>query len=205
MLIPLDQIVKRYRIKPKGAVHCGANIGEEREAYHKQGIEKVVWIEANPDLIGQLSANVVKYKHEIFNWCVSDTEGEEVNLHISNNAGQSSSILELGTHKIAHPSVHYIKDIAMKTQRLDSLPIKWDDYDFINMDLQCAELKALKGLGDRLSGFKWAYLEVNQQPLYEGCALVQEVDIYMLGFGFKRVETKWEGRTGWGDAYYAKK
>ena len=32
-------------------------------------------------------------------------------LHESNNAGQSSSVLELGTHKIVHPDVFFISDI----------------------------------------------------------------------------------------------
>ena len=50
MLIPFEKIVRKYG-KPKGILHVGANIGEECEAYTKVGIEKVIWIEANPSLI----------------------------------------------------------------------------------------------------------------------------------------------------------
>jgi hypothetical protein len=78
-----------------------------------------------------------------------------------------------------------------------------DGLDFLNIDLQGAELKALKGMGEVLRQFKWAYLEVNKAELYKGCALVEDIDMYLLGYGFKRVETKWTG-ADWGDALYVK-
>jgi hypothetical protein len=134
-------------------------------------------------------------------------ENKEAVLHESNNGSQSSSILELGTHKVAHPEVHYVADIPCKMHRMDDLFRDFEainDCDFLNMDIQGAELKALRGMGELLHQFKWAYLEVNQAELYKGCALVDEIDTYLLGFGFKRVETKWCGNTGWGDALYIK-
>jgi hypothetical protein len=53
-----------------------------------------------------------------------------------------------------------------------------------------------------LSNFKWIYSEVNAQELYKGCVLVNDLDLFLNGFGFKRVETQWCGNTGWGDALY---
>jgi FkbM family methyltransferase len=207
MLIDFRKLFPKYGIKPKGVLHVGANVGEEAPVYDELNCGHVSWIEANPDLIPQLSENVNQYGHCIFNFCVSDVDDEEITFHISNNAGQSSSMLDLGTHKTAHPEVHYVKDIKMKTKRIDSffsdLPIMKMP-DFLNIDLQGAELKALKGMGDLLKNFKWAYLEVNKAELYKGCALVEEIDNYLLGFGFKRVETMWCGNTGWGDALYVK-
>lgn len=205
MLIDFRQLFPKYGIKPKGVLHIGANVGEEAPVYEELGIKNVTWIEANPELIPKLQANTVKYGHCIFNYCISDTTGEDVTFHISNNAGQSSSILELGTHKTAHPEVHYTHDLTLKTARVDSLPIGWAGLDFLNIDLQGAELKALRGMGDRLRQFNWAYLEVNQQELYKGCPMVQDLDLFMMGFGFRRAETRWCGHTGWGDALYIRK
>jgi FkbM family methyltransferase len=205
MLIDFRELFPKYGIKPRGVLHVGANVGEEAPVYDELGIKEVAWVEANPDLIPKLKENVFKLGHTIYEACVSDTTGEEVTFNISNNGGQSSSILELGTHKIAHPEVHYTKTLNLETIRLDlMLAGSYIDYNFLNIDLQGAELKALRGLGDRLHQFKWAYLEVNQAELYKGCALVEEIDTYLLGFGFKRVETKWCGNTGWGDALYIK-
>lgn len=203
MLIDFRQLFPKYNIKPKGVLHVGANIGEEAPIYYELGIKDVVWIEANPELIPQLRINAQKYNHKVIQACIGDVQDLEVSFHISNNASQSSSYLELGTHKIAHPEVHFVRDITMKMTRLDQLSC-WGGYDFLNVDLQGAELKALKGLGDGIEGFKWVYLEVNKAELYKGCALVEDIDYYLGSYGFNRVETKWCGNTNWGDACYIK-
>lgn len=204
MLIDFRQLFPKYGINPKGVLHVGANVGEEAPIYDELGIKNVLWIEANEQLLPQLKINVSRYGHKVMHMLAGDVEGLEVELHISNNAGQSSSILELGSHKIAHPEVHYVGKRVMAMKRLDQYGCYGDD-DFLNIDVQGAELKVLKGLGEYLHQFRWAYLEVNKEELYKGCALVGEIDDYLLKFGFKRVETKWCGNTGWGDALYIKK
>lgn len=206
MLIPLKTLQKRFKVNPTGVLHIGANVGEEAQAYDEIGVKDVVWIEANEQLIPQLKINTQhKYGHKVIHACIGDIQDLEVKFHISNNAGQSSSYLEFGTHKIAHPEVHYVRDVVMKMKRIDGFTTCWGGYDFLNIDLQGAELKALKGMGDLLRQFKWAYLEVNKAELYKGCALVEDIDMYMLAYGFKRVMTEWAGNTGWGDALYIMK
>lgn len=209
MLIPLDTLRKRFNVRPRGALHIGANIGEEAEAYYRNNITKVIWIEGNPDLREQLEKNISKYQgQKCYIQCVGD-ENKDTVLHISNNASQSSSVLDLGTHKTAHPEVHFIKDIPVRMSRIDDMfaPDEWGalkDVDFLNIDLQGAELMALRGMGDLLKQFKWAYLEVNKEHLYENCPLVEDIDLYMLSYGFRRVVTEWAGNTGWGDALYSR-
>lgn len=196
----------KYGIKPTGVLHVGANVGEEAPVYDELGIKNVIWIEANEQLIPQLNINVQKYGQQVIHACIGDVQDLEVTFHISNNAGQSSSYLELGTHKVVHPEVHYINDVKMKMQRIDQMEKSdgFSEFDFLNIDLQGAELKALRGMGNVLDQFKWAYLEINKEELYKGCALVGQIDEYMSSFKFKRVETKWCGNTGWGDALYIK-
>jgi FkbM family methyltransferase len=209
MLIDFRQLFPKYGIKPKGVLHVGANVGEEATVYNELGIKEVVWIEANPYICEKLTENVKQYGHRVYNFAATDST-ETVILHESNNGSQSSSILELGTHKIAHPEVNYVRDIPVLGATIDdffnsTISVNIDGCDFLNMDIQGAELKALRGMGDLLHQFKWAYLEVNKEELYKGCALVEDIDMYLLGYGFKRVETKWCGNTGWGDALYIKK
>lgn len=213
MLIDFRQLFPKYNIKPKGVLHVGANVCEEAPVYNELGIKNVLWIEANKKLFDnkKIPWAIHPYSGQVaINACISDVDGELVKFHISNNGSQSSSILELGTHKIVHPDVYFVEDVEMKTERLDSILNDYskefnNDLDFLNIDLQGAELKALKGMGDLLNQFKWAYLEVNKAELYKGCALVEEIDMYLLGYGFKRVETMWAGNTNWGDALYIKK
>lgn len=209
MLIHFKDIVRKHG-KPNGILHLGGNSGEEAKAYHEQGVDNVIWFEGNPELFETLNTNVSKYPGQIaFNNCVGDYDGDAI-LHIANNGGQSSSVLELGTHKIAHPGVHYVKDIPVKMNRIETL-FPWathgrlKDIDFLNADLQGFELQAIKGMGDLLKQFKYAYLEINKQELYKGCALWPEVEAYMKGFGFVTKEIKMSGNSGWGDCFMVKR
>lgn len=200
MLIPFDYLVNKYSLKLNGVLHIGANVGEEAEMYHKIGLKKQIWIEGNPDLMPRLQSNVSKYPGAAaYNFCIGDEE-KDVVFHVSNNGSQSSSVLELGTHKIQHPEVHYTHDKTVRMHRVDQLGLDLTGCDFLNIDLQGAELMALKGMGDLLSQFNFAYLEVNRDYLYKDCALIGEVDLYMEANGFQRRETKWCG--AWGDGAY---
>lgn len=206
MLIPFDELFQRHKIKAKGALHLGANTGQEAEAYCKQGISQVIWVEALPHLIAPLRQHVSRYMGSIvLEACVSDRDGEKVTFYEANNGGQSSSLLQLGTHAQEHPSVEYIGQVSLTTTRVDTLLRKHDlkiGYDwFLNVDLQGAELLALKGMGDLLSQFKHAYIEVNERELYKGCPLVADVDSHMGQYGFIGKETKMTAH-GWGDKFY---
>lgn len=204
MLIPFDQLFKKYSIRPAGVLHIGANVGEEAKMYDKLGIKKQIWIEGNPEIFLKLKHNVSYNPQAIaLNYVIGD-ENKDVVFHVSNNGSQSSSVLELGTHKQAHPTVHYISHVPAKMYRIDSLALDLKGVDFLNIDLQGAELMALNGMGGLLNQFKWAYLEVNKAHVYEHCVLVNDLDLFMSDFGFKRVETKWCGDTNWGDALYIK-
>ncbi len=194
-------------------MHLGANIGEEAKAYDAAGIKNVIWIEANPELLDQLHANVDGYGHRVFNFCVGD-ENKEVTFHLSNNAGQSSSVLNLGTHRRHHPTVKYERDVTVQMMRIEDFfriikdgtdRASLEGIDFLNADLQGFEGQALRGMGDLIKQFKWIYLEVNKEYTYENNALLHEIEDYLRPFGFETRELKWSGKTGWGDAFFIKK
>lgn len=208
MLIDFRTLFPKYNIKPTGVMHIGGNVGEEFSIYMELGIENQIWLEPNPDIYKKLVQNISSNpKAKPYCLCAGD-DNKKVVLHESNNAGQSSSILELGTHKEAHPDVHYVRDIECDMIRIDTVwdkeILKDNGINFLNIDVQGAELLVLNGMGDLLHQFKWAYLEVNKAHLYEGCALVGEIDEYLAQYGFKRIETLWAGNTNWGDALYVK-
>ena len=208
MIIDFRDLFPRYNISPRGVLHVGANVGEEFPVYMELGVKKQIWVEAHRPTFEKLKANVSANPEAIcWNALVGDKNGKEI-FNVSNNGSQSSSILELGTHLQAHPEVYYIEHIEMNMVKLEDLfqsPfVDPSNYDFLNMDLQGAELKALRGLGKLINNFRWAYLEVNRKELYKGCGLIEDIDFYLGAYGFQRVETKWVGSTGWGDALYVK-
>lgn len=208
MLIPYDQIIKKYNILPTGILHIGGSHAEELEAYTNNGIERMIWIEAIPEVFAKMQARLEPYHMAVpINACIADIEGKTVDFHITNNEGQSSSMLGLKLHREYHPSVHVVKTIQCITQTVDSIIEKrgfdLTYYNFLNIDLQGAELMALKGMKNNLHKIKYAYIEVNEKELYTGCPLIADIDKYLESFGLFRVETKMTD-CGWGDALYLK-
>ena len=191
----------------KGAIHVGANIGEERYWYAEQTFKKVLWFEPNKDLFPKLVEHLKEFPKQIaFNIGIHDYLKEGI-LHISNNAGQSSSLLDLGLHSKYHPEVIYIKDQGVTLTRLDYFledsGEKIKNYNFLNIDVQGTELNVLKSLGDQLGKLEYIYLEVNDLEVYKKCALLDEIDEYLSNFDFMRIKTKMT-KAHWGDAFYIK-
>ena len=183
MLIKLLQLVEKYKINFKGILHVGAHECEELGDYLKY-----------------LPMNNIQIEHAV----VSDII-ESVTFNRANN-GQSSSILEFGLHKNFYPGIRYISSESVTTQVLKDILPKYNiDYNFLNLDIQGAELKALKGMEEYLNKVDYIYTEVNSDYVYENCALVTEIDDFLLKFNLHRVETSWAENYRWGDAFYIRK
>lgn len=205
MLIPLDQLIDEHRLAITGVVHAGAHLGEEADAYATAGISDVWWIEANEDLIAPLLAHVKPYRHRVIHALLADQDDRPLSLLVTNN-GQSSSILPLGTHATVHPEVRVVDTHEYRSKTLDTLV---DEHgisgcNFLNMDLQGAELYALQGAERLLESMSALYLEVNVDELYVGCARLPQLDYWLGERGFARVATAMAGDTGWGDALWVR-
>jgi FkbM family methyltransferase len=203
MLISLNELVEKYNIQFKGILHVGAHECEELNAYEKYiDRNKILWIEA---LDSKVELCKQKYKNILIENAIVSDKIEKIRFNVSNN-GQSSSILELGLHKTFHPHIHYIGYFEEETKILKDILPKYDiEYNFLNFDIQGAELKALQGMEEYLNNVDYLYTEVNSDYVYKNCALIEELDEYLLKFSLHRVETKWEGDCKWGDAFYIRK
>lgn len=205
-MIDFNILWPKWGIKPYGVLHVGANTGQEAEFYYNNGVKEVVWIEGHTPTFEKLQYHVKDIPGSIcIHACVSDRYSETF-LNVANNDSQSSSILELGHHKVIHPEVSYIDSVPVKTFRLDDLlkDFKINGDWFLNLDIQGAELLALKGMGDLLRKFKWVYSEVNKNNVYEGCGLIWDIDLYLEQFDFYRAETGDWVADSWTDALYCK-
>jgi len=206
MLIHLSDICKKYNIQPKCVLHVGACQMEEIDDYVKQEVQKVIWIEANPELVNSNKLKAEGAGHMLFQGLIYDEDDIEMDFNISNNL-QSSSILEFKKHLDYHPHVSFENKIRMKTTRLDSLLqeklIDHNEIDFLNLDIQGVELRAIKGLGVYLDTIKYIYTEINVGQVYEGNDELKDLDDFLNNKGFKRVETNLTPYE-WGDAFYIK-
>jgi FkbM family methyltransferase len=203
MLIEFDQIIRKYG-KPKGIIHIGAHMVEERQSYIKYGLGNTIWIEANPLIFSKICGLGGNTNELFFNYAISDVDNKICTLNVTNN-GQSSSILELELHKLHHPHIFVQDTVQVNSKRMDTLidenKIDISNYNFINLDIQGLELLALKGFGGYLNEVDYIYTEINTNYLYKECALVGEIDSYLSLFGFVRVETSITPFE-WGDALY---
>lgn len=201
MLIPTIFQQVPFCIPEHGILHIGAHKCEEDNLYKSIGVkdENILWIEGNPDLIQPERKNM-------FQAIISNYDNEEVEFKITNN-GESSSILNLKTHLQEHPHIHEVKRMTLKTITLNSFYQKYNiplnRFDFINLDIQGAELLALKGATAILPFIKAIYTEVNEKELYENCGLIDELDAFLRNYRFVRILTSMT-KHGWGDALYIK-
>jgi FkbM family methyltransferase len=217
MYIGFDECIREAGGKPfKTVLHIGAHHGEEIQAYEANGVKKVIWIEANRDILFECikQTEFSSVEQLYFDVCLSDKE-EEVNFHIASN-GQSSSLFELGTHAQMYPHITYVEHRKMMTQRFDEwistenkaiiIDINMQEIDFINLDVQGAELKVLKGFGDYLASptLRAIYTEINLEEVYKGCCQIEDLDEYLGQYNFERTLVAAPERT-WGDALYLRK
>jgi FkbM family methyltransferase len=208
MLISKEKVVSYLQsasINLHGALHIGAHECEELDMYRYAGIPdtSVVWIDALPDKVEEAVQRGVP---NVFQAVVSDQDDVTVEFKRTNN-NQSSSILELGTHAHNYAWCVVTERVTMTTTTIDTFMAKNGlhpaHFPFWNLDIQGAELQALKGGEQSLKHAKVLYLEVNSEEVYKGCALIGEIDDFLRDRGFRRVMTEMVAE-GWGDAMYVR-
>jgi FkbM family methyltransferase len=203
MYISLELLINKYNIVFKGILHVGAHECEEIYKYesHIQR-NKILWIDALEDKVEYCKQN---FPNLLIEHAVISDKIEKVYFNRSNN-GQSSSILQFGLHTYFYPDVHYTETYEVKTKLLKDIICNYDiEFNFINLDIQGVELKALKSMEDYLNKIDYIYTEVNSDYVYKDCDLISEIDEYLLKYGLHRVETHWCGNQNWGDAFYIRK
>lgn len=184
-------------------LHVGAHIGQEAELYAQLGASSVTWVEGNPEVVPRLRAHVEPLGQRVCEALLSDQSGAIVSFNVTNNEW-SSSMLELGTHRLEHPDVVVTHYLDISTITLDELCGR-DDlgvFDTLVVDVQGAELLVFKGGREALDAVEHVVVEVNEAHLYEGCALLPEIDAFLCDFD--RVETVVNAH-GWGDALYRRR
>lgn len=204
MLIPFSELIRRFGIQVRGVLHVGAHEAEELGQYVQAGVspDRIVWIDAQQDKIDALRARGVPKVIQAF---VDEEDDKDIVFHVTNN-GQSSSLLALGTHAMTYPDIVVVRDVRGRTRRLDTLidehhlPIQ--DLNFLNLDIQGTELRAMRSLGHHLRHIDYIYTEVNTEEVYEGADLLPSLDAFLERHGFARVATSMVDGAGWGDAFY---
>lgn len=204
MLIPIKDLVHIWKVKPDSVLHVGAHMAEEESEYRKHAWGPVTWIEAQPQLASELKEKLDPINNLVIEAAVWEKSGIEFDLKIASNS-QSTSLLDFGTHSKTYPDITYVDNIKVKTVTLEEILPKNIHLDFMNLDIQGAELQALKGIGPRLTRVRWIYSEINSEEVYKSCTTLPELEAFLQDRGFIRLCTKWDHCKTWGDALFGRK
>ena len=204
MLINFNDLILIKKVN--GIIHVGAHELEELSCYLKRNVTRVIWIEANPEKYELINRKIKNFENMVLGKFAAGSKKCLGNLNLATN-GQSSSLLELGTHLNNYPEVKYNSIIEIEIKKVD----EWIDenfnnkhlYNFINIDIQGFELEALKGMANQLRIAEYVYLEVNFEQVYKNCPELRDIEKFLKKFGFSRVALR-KTNAGWGDAFYSK-
>lgn len=206
MLLDLKKLITDLNISVEGVIQAGAHYGQEQSVYDELLIPPCnrYYFEPQPKVYEVLVKNIAGRGHT-FNFALGNTTGK-VKMYVENdNQSQSSSLLEPGLHAIQYPHIRFTETIDVDLFRLDDvfpsskLNCNW----LYSLDCQGFELEVLKGSQKILPFVQALLCEVNIAEVYKGCAMLDEIDSFLLNFGLKRVALNLEG-VSWGDAFYIK-
>ena len=175
--------------KAKGVLHLGAHKGQEADIYQWFG-KKVIWIEAIPKIFDQLKDNLYFYDNqEAYCLLLGDMDNTKKSFFISNNDSASSSLFKFSKNTL---DGKYFSDIKLKIQdeiildmsKLDSFVkknnINISEYNHWIIDLQGAELLALKGAENSLKFCDSILIEVSKVDIYENGVLWPELKDWLM-------------------------
>jgi FkbM family methyltransferase len=181
-------------------------MGQEREIYEHYGL-RVIWIEPIPEVFDTLLVNIKNHNNQMaFQNLITDQDDAEYTFHVSNNAGASSSILELKLHKDIWPEVAYEKIIKLRSTTLLSFlrreRINADEYDALIMDTQGSELLVLKGAAPILHAFRFIKTEVPDFESYTDCCQLEDISEFLKQHGFREITRHKFAQRAEGGSYY---
>lgn len=210
MLLDFRNLLVKYNLNIDGVLHIGAHYGQEIDLYLEQNIKNIVCFEP---LVSNFSVleNIAMNRCDLFNLALGN-ENKKITMYVeTENNGQSSSILKPHLHLNQYPTITFNHTNLVQMMKLDDFMSfylsdsknKNKKFNLINIDVQGYELEVFKGSENTLQNINCIITEVNRDYLYKNCVLVDELDVFLNNFKFKRVETNWAGNT-WGDALYIK-
>jgi len=182
----------------------GSNTGEQACEFAEQFPNaKVFAFEARPQSAELIRRSVTgKLAIQVVEGAVHEFDGETVFYAVDEmNPGASSLFVGSGVQAI-HPIQQ--TSIRLPALRLDTGARQngIDRFDLVWMDLQGAELLALRGMGTMLATVRSLQLEITYRELYYGQVMWPEVRQYLEAHGLRLVD-EWPDVCGYfGDAVF---
>lgn len=190
---------------PRGVIHVGANTGQEHVMYDRMGLKHELWIEPEPSLYKKLVEHLHGCRHNrhpvfhTFNVACGSERGRGT-LRIFSDDGHSNSLRPPKRQLEVHPETTVVGEVEVPVERLDDIvrPLGIQNFNILVVDTQGHELDCLKGAEETIRGMDYIQAELATIELYEGCAIMEEVNGWLAERGFRQRLVEWRGPTGFG-------
>lgn len=199
---------------PNAVIHVGAHEGQEVAAYLAAGARSVVLVEPNPEHVATLRERFAGTPEVRIAGCAAGAEPgtATLRLHTSRSGDtQSASLLELAELGEVG-TVHTQGAVEVAVRTLDEIA-GGEPCDLLVVDVQGAELLALRGATELLTRVTAVVCEIELRPLYAG-APAEAAIVELLGAaGLERADTlhyelttaAGERRLAWCDALFVRR
>jgi len=176
----------------------GSRYGEDTSEFAKKYSQaKIFAFECNPNTLAVCREKLSKYKNVILTEKAVTEEDKIVPFYaidkdktktswFDGNQGASSLLIASGKYKVEEyvQKMCRVEGISLFTfMQKNNIPT----IDLLWMDIQGAELMALKGLKEKISDVKIIHLEVEFLEVYQNQSLFEEVKIYLTNRNFSFV------------------
>jgi FkbM family methyltransferase len=199
---------REFNIAPRGVIVIGAHEGSDAESYQRAGVAKSLLVEANPAVYDRLKSNTTGLDGVVAVHCAATDFDGRVDLHVT-SFDQSSSILPLARHSEIYPSITEVAVIEVPARTVDRIVEDAGhnaaDYNLMHLDIQGAELLALKGAIGMLPNVLAILTEVSYEQMYTGCAQIEQMDAFLEAQGFDRVATAAPYHSSRAGAFYIRR
>lgn len=191
----LEKVLKTSQVK--GVIHLGADAPcMQLFLYQKYKVPNILLVEGNPEHAKFYKEGKQNLDNALFvSEVISDKDDEDVSFRLiysddMTNKG-CSSILEYSGQNI-FPFISERDIFKTKTCSVDGLFKKYslnkENYNFLAMDIQGAELLALKGFSNFPSSLAFIHTEVCFTELYKGQPLYGDIKEFLKQNGFVEFE-----------------
>lgn len=194
-----DLCIDFFIYKSKGILHIGAFDGKQFANHYNSFGKSVIWIEGNDRVFPILRQTICNFPNQrAFNFLLGSSK-QIVKFYELTNLG-SSSIFPISKRNPWNLRTQLSKDLPMTTLSEHFTLGDLKDFDFWVIDIQGAELEALKGAEGLLNSCcRYLYLEVSNSTEYLGGAEYKEIHTFLVNNGFVAA---WNFSGSHGDVLY---
>jgi FkbM family methyltransferase len=206
-LVTFRDQVARYLPQAPVILEAGANDGTDTlELSLSWPLGQVYAIEPIPESFSALVSRT-RFRSNVHWSQVALADRTELRqMFVSDNSGQSSSLMKPAAHKAAFPGIQFPTTTSVLAQSLEEWAAQnsVDHIDLMWLDMQGYEPPVLMSSERLLRTVRVIRTEVNLQELYEGCILYGPYRQFLEDQGFVVLLEQLRGSV-WGDVTFVRR